>query len=170
VRPPYFPVTLDSFPGQFRFHDVTDETIEIGSAKVIVKPVPHLGPTVGYRIEWDEAVIAYVSDHQEPEANPQEVNDDVLALCHEADLVIHDAQFTRAEFLERSHWGHSTIDYAVRVAAKAGAKRLALFHHDPSHTDDDIDEMSSAARVAGASAGLSEVFAAREGLRIRLGE
>ena len=70
----------------------------------------------------------------------------MLELCDGADLVIHDAQYTEEEFAALSDWGHSTAAYAVHVAREAGAKRLALFHHDPAHTDDEIDRMLAARR------------------------
>jgi hypothetical protein len=84
-----------------------------------------------------------------------------------ADLVIHDAQYTAAEYDAKVGWGHSTVDYAVTVARKAGAKRLALTHHDPTRTDADIDAMMAAIR-ARADFGDMEVFAAAEGETLTL--
>ena len=79
------------------------------------------------------------------------------------DLLIHDAQYTQVEFAAKSTWGHCTIDYAVWLAAEAGARRLALFHHDPARRDDDLDALLSCAVEAGARRGV-EVIAASEGL------
>ena len=87
----------------------------------------------------------------------------------DADLVIHDAQYTEEEFRAKATWGHSTIGYAVHVAAEAGARRLALFHHDPRHTDDDIDRLLAEARATDDARRLDGVLAAREGLAIDLG-
>ena len=70
----------------------------------------------------------------------------MLDLCDGVDLLIHDAQHTPAEFEHKRHWGHCTIDYAVHVAKEAGAQRLALFHHDPAHSDDQIDLLVRATR------------------------
>jgi ribonuclease BN (tRNA processing enzyme) len=89
----------------------------------------------------------------------------VLELCRDADVVIHDAQFTDAEFAQRSTWGHCTIGYAVHVAIQSGARRLALFHHDPSHSDDQMDLLLADAVRAGRKGGI-EVIAAAEGLRV----
>ncbi len=167
MRPPYFPVQFTELRGAIRFHDVLDDDFAVGGAKIRVRPVPHCGPTVGYRIEWDGATVAYISDHQAPLALDR-VAEPVLELCDGADLLIHDAQYTRAEFAEKAHWGHCTVDYAVLVAKEAGVKRLALFHHDPAHTDEMVDALADEARCLGAYAGLAEVFAARERLRIEL--
>jgi ribonuclease BN (tRNA processing enzyme) len=95
------------------------------------------------------------------------VADSVLELAEGVDLLIHDAQYTPSEFAEKSHWGHCTVDYAVKVAREAGARRLVLFHHDPAHGDDMLDRLLVGAR-AEAGTGGPEVLAAYEGLRLTL--
>ena len=84
-----------------------------------------------------------------------------------ADLLIHDAQYTPEEFAAKAHWGHCTVDYAVHVGAEAGVKRLALFHHDPSHDDAMVDCLVAGARTTAAGR-IDEVFAAAEGLTVVL--
>jgi phosphoribosyl 1,2-cyclic phosphodiesterase len=166
MRPPYFPVTCSELRGDICFHDVLKEDVTIGSAEVMVRPVPHCGPTVGYRVTWAGATVAYISDHQAP-LGLDTVADTVLELAQGADLLIHDAQYTPSEFAEKSHWGHCTIDYAVKVAREASAKRVVLFHHDPAHGDDVLDRLLADARAAAGKDG-PEVLAAYEGLRITL--
>jgi phosphoribosyl 1,2-cyclic phosphodiesterase len=168
MRPPYFPVHFSELRGAIRFHDVMDDDVAIGTAKVRVRPVPHCGPTVGYRIEWDGAVVAYISDHQAPLALDR-VPDPVLELAEDADLLIHDAQYTREEFAEKAHWGHCTVEYAVLVAKQARAKTLALFHHDPSHDDAFVDTLLEQARCFGTIGPLVDIVAASEGLSFELG-
>ena len=92
----------------------------------------------------------------------------MLPLCEGADLVIHDAQYEPHEFAMKSDWGHCTVEYAVRVAAEAGAKRLALFHHDPSHGDDVIDRLLVDARGFAEGTSVTEVIAAAEGTTVSL--
>jgi phosphoribosyl 1,2-cyclic phosphodiesterase len=166
LRPPYFPVELDELPGEIRFHETSDD-LTVGGAKVTVRPVPHIGPTNGYRIDWNGTSVAYVSDHQSPDTPAGEggaVDEAVLELCDGVDLLIHDAQYWPAEWDRKRTWGHCTADYAVRVAQQAGARRLALFHHDPAHPDEEVDAILGAARR---SAGrLEEVLAAAEGLTV----
>ncbi len=166
IQPPYFPVGLDALPGTFDFHEVERDVIDIDGAKVTVAPVPHCGTTVGYRIDLEGVSVAYISDHQQPGEGATEVAAEVLELCQGVDLLIHDAQYTPEEFRTRSDWGHCTIEYAVEVAARSGARRLALFHHDPSHGDDQIDELLVQARGFAAGTGIVEVLAAAEGLTI----
>ena len=167
MRPPYFPVHYTQLRGKIEFRGVSDADFEIGSAKVKVRPVPHVGPTVGYRVDWEGVSVAYVSDHQAP-LGLDTVAESVLELCDGVDLLVHDAQYTPEEFEAKSHWGHCTVDYAILVAKEAGARRLALFHHDPSHGDTFIDQLEASAQDAGRAVGVDEVFAAREGLQLTL--
>ena len=113
-------------------------------------------------------MLAYLSDHQAP-LDLCSVEPNVLELCDGADLLLHDAQYTEEEFAGLADWGHSTANYAVQVAREAGVKRLTLFHHDPAHSDDEIDRMLDAARSAAAGSPLLEVTAAVEGLTVDLG-
>ena len=166
MRPPYFPVRASDLRGTITFHDLDEGDVAIGNAKVQVRSVPHCGPTNGYRISWDGVTVAYLSDHQGPALGSAEVAESVLELCDGVDLLIHDAQYTCDEFAEKAHWGHCTVDYAVHVAKVSGAKRLALFHHDPAHCDDQVDAMLAEARAAAAGTGIEEVLAAHEGLTI----
>lgn len=167
MRPPYFPVHFSELRGEIKFHDVMDEDLAIGNAKVRVRPVPHCGATVGYRIEWDGATVAYISDHQAPHSL-QGVADQVLELADGADLLIHDAQYTAEEFEQKAHWGHCTLGYAVTVAKAAGVRRLALFHHDPAHDDDVMDKLVAGAKQLSADIGGPEVVGAYEGLSLQL--
>ena len=94
----------------------------------------------------------------------------MLELCDDADLLLHDAQYTEEEFAALPDWGHSTANYAVLVAKEAGVKRLTLFHHDPAHSDDEIDRMLDEARARARPAPSLEVTAASEGTTVDLGD
>jgi phosphoribosyl 1,2-cyclic phosphodiesterase len=169
MRPPYFPVRYTQLPAEIQFHDVADTELAIGDAKVKVRTVPHVGKTNGYRVEVGGASVAYLSDHQQP-ADPCAISAEALELCEGVDLLIHDAQYTPEEFAGKADWGHCTVDYAVHVARRAGARRLALFHHDPAHDDDFVDRLLDQARESAArDGGPDEVIAAYEGLTISLG-
>ncbi len=164
-RPPLFPVPLAQLPGTMHFHDVSSSDFEVGDVEIISRPIPHSGVTVGYRMTWNGSSIAYLSDHQMPLDGSYSVTRGALELCRGVDLLIHDAQYTPAEFAQRRDWGHCTVEYAVWLAATAGVHRLALFHHDPSHADDQLDLLTEQAREIGREAGV-EVFAAREGMTV----
>lgn len=166
VQPPLFPISLREMAGTVVIHPAKPE-FSVGGYVVRSAPVPHVGATVGYRVERDHRSVAYVSDHQEP-AGGAGISEAVVELCRGVDLLIHDAQYLPHELAERPDWGHCTSRYAVRVAAAAGVRRLALYHHDPAHDDATIDAMTAEARDLGAAHGI-EVFAAAQGLSVELG-
>lgn len=149
-----------------RMIPVDDEELVVGDAKVMVRPVPTsptpAGLANGYRLEWEGASVAYVSDHQAP-VRLDTVAQDVLELAEGVDLLIHDARLSTAMWGHRSGEGRSTVDYAVLVAREAGARCLALFNHDPDHDDDQIDRLLAGARRRAERLGVDEVIAAAEG-------
>ena len=170
MRPPFFPITVDDLAGEVRFHDAGPGAFEVGDAQVTVAEVPHIGTTLGYRIDAGGVSVAYISDHQQPAAGSLEVPPSVVALCRDVDLLIHDAQYDARTFAAKSTWGHCTVEYAVAVAAAAGAKRLALFHHDPAHDDGALDALHADAMAIAATTPLAEVLLAVEGHSLVLSE
>ena len=171
IRPPYFPVGLRDLPAELSFFEVGNGEVRLGPARVVVREVPHVGLTVGYRVEVDGVSIAYVSDHQAPAKDGAvglAVADGVLELCDCADLMIHDAQYSDEEFAVKAHWGHSTLAYAMHVAREAGARRLALFHHDPTHDDTALDALGRSAEGADRSGALESIIVAAEGGMLEL--
>jgi phosphoribosyl 1,2-cyclic phosphodiesterase len=167
MRPPYFPVRYSDLKGDVVFHDVWDDKLALGNAKVTVRSVPHCGPTVGYRVEWGGVIVTYISDHQAPRGLDT-VAESVLELCDGADVLIHDAQYTPAEFEQKPDWGHCTIGYSILVARKAAVRKLVLFHHDPSHSDDTLDDMIHGGQELARSTAALDVVGAAEGLILDL--
>ncbi|MEX2628153.1 MAG: MBL fold metallo-hydrolase [Ilumatobacteraceae bacterium] len=167
-RPPLFPVEVDSLPGRVVCHDIGDDDFDVGGFRVSARLVPHVGPTCGYRVEWGGRTVAYLSDHQQPCDGSFSVTPGALELCRGADVLIHDAQYTPAEFARKCDWGHSMIEYAVWLGAAADVRTLVLFHHDPTHDDELIDVLAASAAACARSSGV-EVVAAREGMILHLG-
>lgn len=162
ISPPQFPVGLDLYSGTVRFHDLGDNVFSVGGIRVMSRFVPHVGPTLGYRLEFGGSSVAYISDHQQPYDGSLVVPDAVRELADGVDLLIHDSQYTPAEFAEKYYFGHCTQEFAMGVAMSCRARRLALFHHDPVRTDDELD-----ARAA-CTPSTVEVFPAREGLVVSI--
>lgn len=167
VRPPFFPVTVDDLPGEVVVDELDRASIEVGQVLVTARRIPHPGPTNGYRIDFGGASVAYIPDHQQPLDFSQDP--EVIELVSGVDLLIHDAQFTPAEFTAKSDWGHCTPRYALEVAKAAGAKRLALFHHDPAHDDDQLEDIAAGLEGDAAELGV-EVFLAVEGMTVQVGQ
>lgn len=159
IKPPMFPVPLEQFAARIVFHEIGDEDFSINKYTVRSRYVPHIGPTLGFRLSYGGASVTYLSDHQQPQGDDFTIADGARELCDDADLLIHDAQFTEEDFRDKCAWGHSTYEYARWVAETCRAKQLALFHHDPSRTDADLERMT---KQVSDSASM-RVFAAREG-------
>jgi len=172
----YFPITLKDLDATLQYHDLIEGTLEVGDIRVTTQYLNHPALTLAYRLEADGVTVVYATDH-EPHASPRVGTEEPLAgqderharFLADADLVIHDAQYTAAEFPAKRGWGHCTIEYAVQAAVSAGVRRLALFHHDPMRNDEAVDRLVAAARDLVAQArGATEVFAAAEGQVLEL--
>jgi phosphoribosyl 1,2-cyclic phosphodiesterase/CheY-like chemotaxis protein len=170
----YFPVTPDAFAAEIRYHNLSEGSFQIGDVTVRTRYLNHPALTLAYRIEVDGAALVYACDH-EPHCRALAYAEGPLEgqdLAHAeflsgADLVIHDAQYVAEEYGPKVGWGHSTHEYAVRIAREVGVKRLALTHHDPLRTDDQLDALIARAKAGLDGAGL-ELFGAAEGMELVL--
>ena len=145
LSPPLFPVSLRDIRSDIHFHELPSGTVEIGEFRVTAQLVIHPNPTVGYRIEKPGVSMTYIPDH-EPALGNRHFPDrgdwtSGYSLAKNADLLIHDAQYTAEEYRGRLGFGHSSIEQALRFARLAGAGQLVPFHHDPSHSDEALDGM-----------------------------
>src|SRR2546427_741564 len=170
----YFPVKLRDLRSRIHFTELEEGFFRVGDVLVETQYLNHTAPTIAYRMTSGGATVAYCTDH-EPFWKPEEGilhhpgDQRHVAFMKGADLVIHDAQYTEEEFRQRVGWGHSTVEYAVDVAMAAGAKRVALFHHDPTHDDAAMERLEASARARAQAAGSRmEVFAAREGIELTI--
>jgi phosphoribosyl 1,2-cyclic phosphodiesterase len=170
LSPPLFPVHLRDLP-RLIVHEVGEATFALEEFRVTARLVCHPGPTVGYRLECADGVLAYLSDHEPAlgaHAFPQAPDwTSGFAIARGADLLIHDAQYADEEYPQHVGWGHSTIDDALRFATLAGVKRLVTFHHDPEHSDEAIERMTARA-IARHRPGFP-VSAGAEGTSFQLG-
>ena len=172
----YFPVSLEQLGASIRCHDLLEGTFTIGGIAVTARYLNHPALTLGYRIEADGATLAYCCDH-EPHA-PGLVSGEGPLAGHDkryaqfvagADLVIHDAQYTAEDFPAKAGWGHSSVEYAIRVCEEAGVARIALTHHDPGRSDAQTDAIVAEARRKARERGSAlEIAAAAEGETIEL--
>lgn len=144
LSPPLFPVHLRDLP-RLILHEVRTENFEIGEFRISALPILHPDMALGYRVADQYAEIAYMSDH-EPLLGQKEFPADTdwisgFAIAAGVDMLIHDAQYTQAEYESHVGWGHSSLLQAIEFARVADAKCLVPFHYDPIHSDDDLDRM-----------------------------
>ncbi|MGH2724492.1 MAG: MBL fold metallo-hydrolase [Actinomycetota bacterium] len=171
LSPPLFPVHLSDIPSHPEFHDVPDDDWKVGTARVSADPVSHRGPTVGYRIEEDGHVLSFVPDH-EPAlgvdlrgVEPEWISGHAVA--QGADVLLHDAQYTEEEYRQRIGWGHSSTVHVVTFAEISEVRQLVMFHHDPTHSDDQLEEILRHARSLWKGSG-AEPILAYEGMELNL--
>ena len=168
----YFPLTLEQFGAEVSFHDLVEGTFEIDDVTITTHYLNHPALTLGYRIEADGVSVVYASDH-EPHDRALAAGGDLMAsaedarhvaFLRDADVVIHDAQYTAEEYADRTGWGHSTLEYVVDAARLAGVRRLVLHHHDPTRDDAAVDAFVARARERAAATGYAgTIEAAAEG-------
>jgi CheY-like chemotaxis protein/ribonuclease BN (tRNA processing enzyme) len=179
----YFPVPMDELPAKVEIVELGEGEFGIGALRIRTQFMNHTAPTLGYRVSGAGGTLVYATDHEAHEGATWRpghddggfAESDLLhtgdqrhaAFLRDAGLVIHDAQYHAADYPAKAGWGHSTIEYAVDMARVAGAKRLVLFHHDPSREDAGVDALTRAARER---AGTLEVIAAAEGDELVLRE
>jgi len=130
----YFPVPFDKMGASFDFMhpDVLSGIFGPLQVKITANRHNHPGGAYGYRIEREGKVLAFCTDIE----HGDEIDQNVVELCKDADLLIHDAQYTSEELMVKKGWGHSSYEQAIQVAEMAGVKQLAITHHDPDHDDE----------------------------------
>ncbi|MGH2442505.1 MAG: MBL fold metallo-hydrolase [Chloroflexota bacterium] len=162
---PYCPATPSQLSGITAFRATPDAAFAIAGSTVTAARVSHPGVTLGYRVEEAGESLTYISDDEVALATPHML-ESIVQLARGADLLIHDCQYTGDEYVDRRGWGHSTAAQCVRIAERAGVKRLMLFHHDPSHSDDQVEAIAEEA----ASLTSIDVVVAREGDTVTVGK
>jgi phosphoribosyl 1,2-cyclic phosphodiesterase len=164
ISAPLAPVEIRELPALVEFVDAP-ASFDVGPARVEAALVNHRGPTLAYRITDGDTVVAYIPDHEPALGQRIEASDGEwisgYTIARDADLLIHDAQYTDEEYGGHLGWGHSALCHSLAFAQKTGTRRLALFHHDPQRTDDQLDRIGAdAAERIGPD--VQDVFVARE--------
>ncbi len=138
----YFPITVKEFAAKISFRDVGEETFNIDDVKIQTIVLNHPGKCIGYRVEYNNKVFCYVTDHELylenlPYYNQFDV-DRIIQFIREADILVMDSTYTDAEYAAKIGWGHSCVSRVATIADQANVKLLCLYHHDPDQFDKDI--------------------------------
>lgn len=144
----YSPITLNDMGANIEYRELVEGVLKIDDVRIITRFLNHPALTLGYRLEADGATLVYACDHEQvsKKAVPEEeelVNQESahIEFLRDADLVIHDAQYTAKDYQEKAGWGHSTAEFAVAASLKGGVRQLALTHHDPASNDKKISDL-----------------------------
>ncbi|MBI3764999.1 MAG: MBL fold metallo-hydrolase [Ignavibacteriales bacterium] len=156
----YFPVQLNELKATLRFCRVEEEELNVFGARVQTLYVNHPSFAIGYKITHEGKTLVYISDNEPFDRKVSQAirnvdkvvtdkfsrakgdpNQRVFDFVRDADVLIHDATYTPEEYIDRVGWGHSHYLFTLKVAAEGNVKRLILFHHDPAHHDEKVDDI-----------------------------
>ena len=177
---PVYPVSIDDLEARIDFIDLQDaQSFQIGEVQITCHRLNHPSFTGGYRIEYGGKVLAYASDadiygpnllgdgmkNGAPELEQvrrEHLQNSARDLAHRADLLICDTFFLPGEY--QPDWGHSRPEDGLRLADEAQVQRLALFHHEPHRSDEEMDAIEERYRKEA----LCDLFASVEGMELSL--
>lgn len=168
--PPLFPLDFRDVPARITFHDLPGEPWTSNGLSLFADLVLHPGPTLGFRLESGGRSVAYLPDHEPALAGIDDASPDWIsagAIAGGADLVLHDSQYTEAEYATKIGWGHSSVADAVAFSRAVGARRLVLFHHEPEHSDAALAALERRAQELCGGTGPPPTLA-REGMTLAL--
>ena len=145
----HFPVGLEKLSGLRPVEEFPSDNVTLGHFRIGVTALNHPGGCAGFRVDTPAGSVAYLPDHE-----PNEDDRKLMEFAKGADLLILDTQYTESEYPAYRGWGHGCLANSVQFAIGACARELALFHHDPSHDDDEIDRMVERGRELAGATGL----------------
>jgi phosphoribosyl 1,2-cyclic phosphodiesterase len=150
ISAPLSPVEIRELPCSVSFLDTPATEWQLGNATICAAPVTHRGPTLGYRITDGPVSLCYIPDHEPalgaPLAGLEPEWISGFDLACRADLLVHDCQYTDGEYPGHVGWGHSAVGDTLTFAHRVEAKRVLMFHHDPLHADEFLDNLHKTAR------------------------
>lgn len=164
----YFPVNIKEFGAGISFRDIREEEIIFDNIKVRTMLLNHPGNTLGYRVEYKDRSVCYVTDNEIYPESSQYYSSDYLkrltAFIRGTEALIMDATYSEEEYAIKANWGHSSVVQVANLAADAAVKTLFLFHHDPDQSDDDIDaKLETAKALIGKRSAGTTCIAPKEG-------
>jgi phosphoribosyl 1,2-cyclic phosphodiesterase len=174
ISAPLSPVEIRELPCSVAFRDAPASEWKLGDVTIRAEAITHRGPTLGYRITEGDQTLCYIPDHEPALGTPLEgLEREWISgydLARDADLLIHDCQYTDEEYPQHVGWGHSGVGDTLTFADRVEARKLLLFHHDPLHTDETLAALENDARSRWESLGHDpeSIESAREGEAVDL--
>ena len=167
----HFPLTPDQVPSNFNF--ITEDPLEFlakNGFHMELVPMNHPGGAFGYKIKFDDTVICYFTDNEIDPPYPKSIElNELTEQCKNADVLIHDAQYTEDDMPFKHGWGHSLISQVTDLGKTANVKNLVYFHHDPDRTDDELDaQLEKASKTLQENDSSVKPYFAYEGLKLTL--
>ncbi|MDC3023988.1 MBL fold metallo-hydrolase [Alphaproteobacteria bacterium] len=162
ISSPSFPITIEEFKANINYSNfkVGEELTVKDDIIISTIPLNHPDGAVGYRVEYKNKAICYITDH-EHEVNNK--NEKLIAFVSNSDLLIYDSTYRDEEFESFKGWGHSTWQEGARLSNYANVKKYAIFHHNPDNKDDVMKEIEKEANLME-----QNILVAKEGMSVKI--
>ncbi len=160
----FFPITQAQMAASLNFHDIKETNFSINDIQISTRYMNHPVLDLGYRISYKGKSVFFTGDHEpyyninrlqgtekdedqlsKMDAIVNKLNQDVVDFVRDVDLLICDATYTPEEYKDHVGWGHASTNQVIDLAVRAGAKKLALTHHEPTHSDEKMDKIHASA-------------------------
>jgi phosphoribosyl 1,2-cyclic phosphodiesterase len=170
MEPPHFPIRFQALEAEFDITHGIPIVREIGDATLTPIALSHPNGGYGFRIKEYQNSFVFIPDNElDFHHNGGRTTDEYIRFCKDTDLLLHDAQYTDREYFQKERWGHSSFTSALELAISAGVKNFGLYHHDPDHSDEDMDRIVEVSKQVIQKKGIKmNVFAAAEGQKISI--
>lgn len=166
MNPPLFPIAFKHMAATKNLHESKPGLLldlnENERIRMEAFPLNHPGGAIGYKLTIDQHTVCYMSDHEHGDTL---IDGNIRHVIKGADILIYDATYTPEEYLQKQGWGHSTYEEGIKLAKDSCVKKLFLFHHDPSHDDQTMQQIEDEAKKL-----WPHVEAARQGHILKVAE
>ena len=167
---PNFPVDFENIQAKISYREACRSQFSIKAMTIVPIYASHPNSGIGYKFLEDGKSFVFLTDNELAFQHPGGLAfADYVQFAREADLLLHDAEFSPEEYKTRRTWGHSTYPDALRLALEARVKKFGLFHHNQDRPDSAVDEIvEECRRIIGDHHSPLECFAAYAGLEMQL--
>ncbi|HDQ14907.1 MAG TPA: MBL fold metallo-hydrolase [Sediminispirochaeta sp.] len=167
MKPPYFPITMDTMQAKIEFHHLSASPLRLGGAEISWRGVKHPGASFSYKVKDRSGAFIFSTD---TELSPEDFarSPENQSFYERADVLVMDSQYTLDEAIEKYDWGHSSYSLAVDFASEWKIKKLVLFHHEPLYNDNKMAAIEKSARwyKSHINQDQLDITIAREGLEL----
>jgi phosphoribosyl 1,2-cyclic phosphodiesterase len=170
MSPPHFPVKLSDLKATFTYHGACRETFNIHSVQVMPILLSHPNRGIGYKLIEDGRSFVFLTDNELSFKHPGGLEfQEYAKYSLDADLLVHDAEFTETDYIKTKGWGHSLYQDALRLAIDARVKRFGMFHHNQERNDAAVDEIvKTCQNLIGEQKSALDCFAVYQGMEIEV--
>ncbi|MDD5454232.1 MAG: MBL fold metallo-hydrolase [Candidatus Ratteibacteria bacterium] len=170
MTPPYFPVNFEDIKADISYHEALKGKLHIDSVTVVPISLSHPNGGFGYKFIEDDKCFVFLTDNELTFKHPGGLCfADYENFSRQADLLIHDSEYTKEDYKTKKSWGHSVYKDSLELALKADVKKFGLFHHNQERTDKDLDGIVRDCKgIIKEKRSSLKCFAVQEGMEVKI--